>query len=155
METLNIKKKSYRIPHYTVRLVKEGVLPSESKTVDGPAVVVGVARPFIGNTAKEHFVCLLLNSRNHLIGLNLVSVGTLSASLVHPREVFQPAILASAAAIIVVHNHPSGDTTPSPEDKSATKRLKESGELLGIPVLDHVVLSTDGFFSFRENGLLP
>ena len=103
---------------------------------------------------KEHFLAFYLNSRNQMIRLETVSIGTLSASLVHPREVFAPAIEHTAAALIVAHNHPSGDCSPSPEDKVATRRLKESGELLGIPLLDHLIVSKSGFFSFRENGFL-
>ncbi len=103
---------------------------------------------------KEHFLAFYLNSRNQLIRFETVSIGTLSASLVHPREVFAPAIESTAAALIVAHNHPSGDCAPSPEDKVATRRLKESGELLGIPLLDHLIVSSSRFFSFRENGLL-
>ena len=89
-----------------------------------------------------------------LATLDTVSIGTLSASLVHPREVFSPAIAHAAAAIVAVHNHPSGYPTPSSEDRDVTRRLQRAGELLGIPLADHVVVSAAGFFSFREHGLL-
>lgn len=149
-----MKKRMYEVPVYRVDIVKEpGAL--KGPVTDEPFKAARIAREFIGKSAKEHFIMMALDSRNNIIGVNLVSVGTLSASLVHPREVFQPAILLSAAAIIVSHNHPSGDATPSPEDKNATRRLKEAGELLGIPLLDHVVINdSDGHFSFREKGLL-
>jgi DNA repair protein RadC len=89
-----------------------------------------------------------------LATLEVISIGTLSASLCHPREIFAPAIVASAAAIIAIHNHPSGDPTPSAEDRDVTRRLQRAGEILGIPLADHVVVSESGFFSFREHGLL-
>jgi DNA repair protein RadC len=83
-----------------------------------------------------------------------VSVGTLSSSLVHPREVFTPAISRGAAAVVAVHNHPSGDSSPSAEDREATRRLQRAGEVLGIPLADHVIVSESSFFSFRESGIL-
>jgi len=111
--------------------------------------------PFATRSArKEHFLAYYLNARSQLIHAETVSIGTLSASLVHPREVFSPSLSHCAAAVIVAHNHPSGDCTPSSEDKDATRRLQRAGELLGIPLLDHVIVSARGFFSFRENGLL-
>ena len=94
----------------------------------------------MGDKNKEHFYALLLDTKNRIISEQLISVGTLNASLIHPREVFNPAIKASANAIILVHNHPSGDCKPSKEDISVTKMLNESGELIGIKVLDHVVV---------------
>jgi len=103
---------------------------------------------------REQFLSLLLNGRNQLIGFNLVSIGTLTSALVHPREVFKPAILASAAAIILVHNHPSGDPEPSSEDRALTSRLKEAGEIIGIRILDHVVIGDGRFRSLSEEGLL-
>ena len=103
---------------------------------------------------KEHFLAFYVNARSHLVHQETVSIGTLSASLVHPREVFSPAIEHGAAALIVAHNHPSGDCSPSPEDKDATRRLLRSGELLGIPLLDHMIVSVSGVFSFKEHGLL-
>lgn len=104
---------------------------------------------------REHFVAFYLNARQQVIVREVISVGTLSASLVHPREVFKPAILNNAAGLVVAHNHPSGDTTPSAEDKTATRRLKQAGELLGIPLLDHVIVAPRGAsFSFHEGGIL-
>ena len=103
---------------------------------------------------KEHFVAFYLNTRNHWLHYETVSIGTLSASLVHPREVFFPAIAHAAAALIVAHNHPSGDCTPSAEDRDSTLRLLRSGELLGIPLLDHLIVSGLSFYSFKDHGLL-
>ena len=96
--------------------------------------------PELRRAKKEHFVALYLNARNQLVAKETVSVGTLTANLVHPREVFQPAVAHSAASVIVLHNHPSGDPTPSEEDIVLTARLKEAGELMGITLLDHVIV---------------
>jgi DNA repair protein RadC len=106
------------------------------------------------DASQEHFCVLLLDGRHRVLGEEVVSLGTLTASLVHPREVFRPAIRASAAALILVHNHPSGDPEPSPEDRTVTERLARAGELLGVPVLDHVVVAERGFRSLREDGAL-
>src|SRR5688572_19841713 len=95
---------------------------------------------------KEHFVLLVLNNKNRVNGFKLISTGSLTASLVHPREVWRAALHLCAAAVVFVHNHPSGDPAPSPEDIDITRRLKETGEVLGIRVLDHVVLGNERFF---------
>lgn len=102
---------------------------------------------------RENFVVLLLDTKNKVIGINTVSIGTLNSSLVHPREVFKPAILASAAALILAHNHPSGDPKPSREDIEVTKRLIEAGGLLGIQVLDHIIVG-DYCVSLKEQGYI-
>lgn len=103
---------------------------------------------------REQFLALILDGRNRLLGFNLVAIGTLTSALVHPREVFKAAILANAAAIILVHNHPSGDPEPSAEDRALTSRLKEAGEILGIRILDHIVIGDGRFCSLSEEGLL-
>ena len=101
---------------------------------------------------KEHFVALYVNARNRLTHVETVSIGTLTASLVHPREVFGPAVERSAAGVIVAHNHPSGDARPSAEDRAATRRLERAGRILGVPLLDHIVVGEGGYYSFREEG---
>lgn len=103
---------------------------------------------------KEHFIGLYLDACHGLVYREIVSVGTLTASLVHPREVFAPAITRRAAALVVAHNHPSGNPEPSAEDRNTTRRLRDAGRLLGIPLLDHVVIAEWRYFSFREHGLL-
>lgn len=103
---------------------------------------------------KEHFVAFYLDARNALIHRETVSIGTLTASLVHPREVFGPAVERRAAAVIVSHNHPSGDLRPSPQDRETTRRIARAGRILGIPLIDHVVVTQDAYFSFRRKGLL-
>jgi DNA repair protein RadC len=110
------------------------------------------ARFFSAN--KEHFYSLHLNSKNQLIREVLVSIGSLSTSVVHPREVFAPAVRDSTAALIFLHNHPSGDPAPSREDRDCTQRLMHAGNILGIRVLDHIVLGHDDYYSFADSGLL-
>ena len=121
--------------------------------ISSPADVDGLLRGRIANLDRENFVAVLLNTKNEVIGFPTISVGTLSASLVHPREVFKPAIRASAAGVVLAHNHPSGKVEPSREDREVTERLTSVAGIIGIEVLDHVILG-DGYFSMREHGLL-
>jgi DNA repair protein RadC len=103
---------------------------------------------------REHFQVVLLDAKNRVLGTELVSIGTLNASLVHPREALKPAIQRSAAAIILVHNHPTGVPEPSPEDLEVTERFVRSGRIVGIEVLDHVIIGDGRFQSLRESGLM-
>jgi DNA repair protein RadC len=121
--------------------------------LSSPRHVQDYARPY-ATAPKEHFLTIHLNSRHVPLLLEVVSVGTLSASLVHPREVFRRAIAENCAALILAHNHPSGDPAPSPDDIEITTRLTKVGELVGIEVIDHVILAPERYFSFREAGLL-
>lgn len=116
--------------------------------------VAGYFLPRLKDAKREEFRCVLLDTKNRIIKDETVSIGSLTASLVHPRDTFKTAVRESAAAVIFVHNHPSGDTRPSQEDILLTKRLVQAGELLGIRVLDHVIVGNDGHFSFRDNGLI-
>jgi len=103
---------------------------------------------------KEHFVALYLNARNQLVHKETVSIGTLNANLVHPREVFKPAIDCLAASVIIAHNHPSGSVEPSEDDVKVTKRLKEAGMIMGIEIVDHIIITKDNQASFKEKGLI-
>jgi DNA repair protein RadC len=125
------------------------VLPSIRSPSD---VANAVAK--IRKSRKENFVILCLNARNQVIRKETISIGSLNASIVHPREVFQPAIRESAASIVLAHNHPSGDTNPSDDDIELTRRLVRAGEILGIEVLDHVIVSEKKHLSMKEKGLL-
>lgn len=116
--------------------------------------VYTLLRPRIHGEKREHFLVLPLSSKNEVLMVADVSVGTLTNTLVHPREVYEPAIRCGAAHIVLAHNHPSGDPAPSTEDHRLTRVLKEAGTLLGIPVTDHVILGGDTFFSFSEEGML-
>jgi DNA repair protein RadC len=131
-------------------------LEPELKNFDikDPEAVIKAIRASIKDKAKEHFKLILLNPRNKIIGISTISVGTLNASLVHPREVFKDAIMHSAASVVLAHNHPSGDPEPSEDDLKITKKLVDSGKILGIEVLDHIVIGKNIFCSFKERGLI-
>lgn len=123
------------------------------RDVSSPNAVYEFIAPQMRYLTTERFVVIPLNAKNHILDVCVVSEGTLTASLVHPREIFKPAIRRSAHGIILAHNHPSGDPTPSREDKEVTQRLIGAGKLLGIEVLDHIVVGDGRYTSFRERGL--
>jgi DNA repair protein RadC len=127
--------------------------PASGLAIRGPDDVLAHVRD-LPRARREHFIVLLLNARHEMQRRETVSIGSLNASIVHPREVFLPAILHSAASVVLVHNHPSGDPEPSEEDLSITRRLVEVGDLVGIGVLDHVVVASRGLVSFRARQLL-
>jgi DNA repair protein RadC len=127
--------------------------PDGTAPIRGPEDVLGHVRDLV-RARREHFVVLLLNARHEIQARETVSIGSLNASIVHPREVFQPAIVHSAAAVVLVHNHPSGDPEPSEEDLGITRRLVQVGDLVGIGVLDHVIVAARGHVSFRARQLL-
>lgn len=122
-------------------------------TISSPADVYHLARE-IRRLRREHFLVFYLDARNRVGRSEVVSIGTLNASLVHPREVFGPAVREPAASVVLAHNHPSGDTTPSDDDVAITRRLVSAGEILGIAVVDHVIVGPRGYSSFREAHLL-
>jgi DNA repair protein RadC len=149
------KTKQVSIPIYRVTLVREGKIPTYESRIRSSANAYSVLQEFLADTDREHFVILMLDQKNQVIGINTVSIGSLTASVVHPREVYKPLILSNAAAVILGHNHPSGDPQPSKEDRAITQRLKEAGTLLGINVLDHLVIGAEGrYFSFADENLL-
>jgi DNA repair protein RadC len=122
--------------------------------IRGPEDALRVLKRCFASGDREQFLVILLNARHEVLGVETVSVGSLNASIVHPREVFKPAVLCSAASIILAHNHPSGDPEPSEEDLTITKRLVEVGEIHGIAVLDHLIVADRGLVSFRSRQLL-
>lgn len=124
----------------------------EGDAISGPEDVYRHYHPYLRDADHERFAVILLDGRHRVIRDVVISQGTLTASLVHPREVFRPALREGAAALVLVHNHPSGDPTPSGEDRDVTRRLVKAGELLGIPVLDHVIVAERGYRSLREDG---
>lgn len=127
---------------------------SDAVIIRSPHDVAALLSEDLRYLQKEHFVCLFLNTKNHVIAQETLSMGSLNASIVHPREVFRAAIKRSSASIICVHNHPSGDPTPSPEDVQITERLVQAGEIVGIEVLDHVIIGDQRFVSLKELGLM-
>lgn len=142
-------------PRWQIMLVREKPAPSFPATTIRTSRDIADAFDFLTHADREQFWVTALNGKNRITGTHQVSVGTLTASLVHPREVLKVLILSSAAACILIHNHPSGDPTPSAEDMAITQRLSEVGALVGIRILDHVILGDGRYVSFGDEGLLP
>jgi DNA repair protein RadC len=141
----------YRVAKYRVALVRDGSLPVAEKVVREAADVARLMTPLVADLDREGFWVLLLDGKNKIIGVNLVAVGSLTACLVHSREVFKPAIVGSAAAVVLVHNHPSQQPDPSAEDVALTERLRSAGAILGIGVVDHVIVTGDGRYHSLAN----
>jgi len=140
----------YMIREVAIRYV--GARRRAPAKITSPGHVAEYLRRRIRDDAREHFVAIYLDGRHRPIADSVVSIGTATASLVHPREVFQPAIALGACAVLIAHNHPSGDPTPSAEDLEVTKRLAEAGRILGVNLLDHVVWERGGaLHSIRES----
>jgi DNA repair protein RadC len=149
--------KRYRLKLATWIVVRDAEAPSP-RVLNHPDDVARLAMEFVktSDDDKEHFWVVLTNTRHHYLMHSEVSVGSQTASLVHPREVFGPAVREGVHSIVLAHNHPSGDPAPSAEDRSLTTRLKDCGTLLGIELLDHVIVGngTGRWFSFRDAGML-
>ena len=147
---------AYRLKTFRVQFVSEPKEYLTGSSCRSSGDVERVARAIYKtlDADKEHFILLAMNNKNRVNGFKVISTGSLTASLVHPREVWRSALHLCAAAVVFVHNHPSGDAAPSVEDQDITRRLKETGDVLGIRVLDHVVLGNDRVFSFSDRGLL-
>jgi DNA repair protein RadC len=150
-----MKKFENMLPRYRIMLVKE----SEDSFTTYPKFqnsreLFQSFREELAALDREHFFLITLDSKNRTIGYHTISVGSLSSSLVHPREVFKPAILENSAAVIFLHNHPSGDPAPSREDRDCSNRLVEASKILGIRVLDHIIFGESDYYSFADTGLL-
>lgn len=128
--------------------------PLARESVTSPEDGVALLMPRLRYETKEHFLVVLLNSKNKVLEIEQISEGSLNSSVVHPREVFEPAVLHHAAAILTAHNHPSGDPMPSREDKDLTNTLVQAGKYMGIPVLDHIIIGDARYFSFKEHSYL-
>jgi DNA repair protein RadC len=126
----------------------------ERPQINGMDDVIKAVKPMIADANKEFFITLFLNTKNGVLKQEVISIGSLNANIVHPREVFRTACMVSASSIIVAHNHPSGDPTPSREDIELTKKLAEAGKMIGIDVLDHVIIGHDRNYGFKDKGLL-
>ena len=119
-----------------------------------PALAAGLIRRVLPDNVREHFVALLLNVRQEVVGFYVVATGGAASCPVGAREIFQAAVVAGATGLVLGHNHPSGDPTPSPEDRTVTQRLKQAGELLGIPIVDHLIIGGERFYSLFDHGEL-
>lgn len=137
-----------------VMLVRDARGRQDDVILDTPEAAFRFLRPEARRLDREHLWRVDIDTRSRVLGFEVVSIGTLSASLVHPREIMKGALLANAAGIILAHNHPSGDCSPSPEDRDATQRVRRACELMGVPLIDHIVIGGDKFYSFKGSGLL-
>ncbi|MFD1426439.1 RadC family protein [Kroppenstedtia sanguinis] len=130
-------------------------LPAERTQIRSPGDAADYVMDEMRHLSQEHFLCLFLNTKNRVIDKKCIFVGSLNSSVVHPREVFREAIRRSSAGVICVHNHPSGDPTPSREDIHVTERLVEVGQIVGIELLDHIIIGDHRYYSMKEKGIIP
>ena len=156
--TNSAKPTQYHIPLYTIKLVRDSSIKTHSKSIRNSDSLNDVARTLFSGLDREHLVVVMLDTKMNMIGVNTVFVGSLNTVAVSVREVFKPAIVSNANAIVLMHNHPSGDPTPSPDDISTTSLIKEAGKMLDIELLDHIIYGEDNngerFLSMRATGLL-
>ncbi|MFD1031853.1 JAB domain-containing protein [Metaplanococcus flavidus] len=143
-----------RINIVSLKLVKESSLLYKERNIRSPKDAYKLMKHFLGELDREMLIVINLDIKNAPLSINICHIGSLNASIVHPREVMKSAILSNAASIMVGHNHPSGNSTPSTEDIAVTKRLAEAGRIVGIELLDHIIVCDDEFLSFQEKGYL-
>ena len=142
------------IPKVQVSMVKEIYVSNTAYRCSEDVANSEIAEKELRNSDREKFICVHFSINNKIISYEVVSMGSLTSSIVHPREVFKAAILANAASVLFMHNHPSGNTEPSIDDIEITKRLCKAGSILGINVLDHLIITTNDYLSFRQKGLI-
>jgi len=144
-----------RINIVSIKMVKEGSILYDVRQISTPSEAAGLGRLFLEDFDREQVVVCCLDTKNHPISLNVISIGCLNSSLIHPREIFKTAILSNSAGIILFHNHPSCDPEPSQEDINISTRIKKAGKIMGIELLDHIIIgSDDSYCSLKEKGLL-
>lgn len=146
------KQPQKRINIVSVKLVKESSLLYKERSIQSPEDGYNLIKHFLGDLDREAFIVISLDTKNSPVSINICHIGSLNASIVHPREVMKAAILSNAASILVGHNHPSGISSPSREDIEVTTRLVEAGKIIGIELLDHIIVGDDNFVSLKEQG---
>ena len=151
----NTNTHAKRVNIVSIKMIREGSILYNIRKVGSPSDAVILGRRFLEYADREKLIVCCMDTKNQPLCINVVSIGSLNSSIVHPREVFKVAILSNAASIIIFHNHPSGDTTPSSEDINVTNRLKEAGKLIGIDLIDHIIIgSKSSYCSLKEKGIL-
>jgi len=143
-----------RISIVSIKMVREASVLYDIRKIGSPKDCVELGKKFLEDADREQLIVCCLDIKNQPTAINVVSVGSLNSSIVHPREVFKPAILSNSASIILFHNHPSGDVAPSREDISITERIKESGRMLGIELIDHIIIGNNSYCSLKEKGII-
>lgn len=150
-KTKNIRKR--RLNVVTLQMLREKTFPYQTNKITSPDSAANLLKEFIGNSDRENLVLLCLDTKNQITALHTVAIGSLNSAIVHPREIFKVAVLSNAASIILAHNHPSSDPTPSREDIEVTKRIKEASLIMGVELLDHVIVGPNSeYCSLREKG---
>ena len=142
------------IPRYRLMMVRDGSVRIRKAKLTAPEVAADLLKSYLKDLDREHFVVVALDTRMKPLGIHTVSIGSVDAAIVHPREVFKFAILSNATTILLGHNHPSGDRTPSEDDISLTKRLVEAGKVLGIDITDHLVIGNGDYYSMKRQNLI-
>ena len=141
---------SKRVDIVSIKIVKEKSVKYENRRISTPGDAQYLCRRFLEDSDREQLIVVSLDTKNQPNTINVASIGSLNSSIVHPREIFKSAILSNANSIIIAHNHPSGNPTPSPQDIQFTKRMEECGEMMGIQLLDHIIVGDSGYISLRE-----
>lgn len=149
-----MSKHAKRVNIVQIKLVRENLIHYKDRKIKSPADAYNLMQQYLGDVDREHFVVICLDTKNQPTCIQTVHIGSLNASIVHPREVLKSALLSNSASIIVGHNHPSNVPTPSSEDIEVTERLVEAGKILGIDVLDHLIICSDSFTSLKEKGYM-
>lgn len=143
---------SKRVNIVSIKMVKESSILYGNRRITSPKEAVELIRIVLEDSDREKLVVCCLNTKNEPTSISIVSIGSLNSSIVHPREVFKTAILSNSASIIIAHNHPSGDTKPSKEDINVTERIRESGKIIGIEMIDHMIIGgNEKYMSFKED----
>ncbi len=145
---------SKRVNIVSIKMFKEGSILYKNRQILSPKDSVNLLKDFINDSDREMLIVCCLDTKNQPTCINIVSIGTINTSLVHPREVFKTAILSNSASIIMAHNHPTGDTCPSKEDIGITSRIKEVGKILGIELLDHLIIGYENYRSLKQEGYI-
>ena len=152
--SINEDSRGNYIPKVQISMVKEIYVSNTAYRCSEDVANSEIAEKELRNSDREKFICIHFSINNKIISYEVVSMGSLTSSIVHPREVFKAAILANAASVLFMHNHPSGNTEPSIDDIEITKRLCKAGSILGINVLDHLIITRNDYLSFRQKGLM-
>lgn len=149
---MNSKQPAKRVDIVSLKLVRESSVLYRQRTIRSPKDAYELVQSFVEDADRERFLVVCLDTKNRPTSISECHVGSLNASIAHPREIMKSAVLSNAASVLLVHNHPSGDPTPSPEDIDVTKRISQAGEILGIEVIDHLIVGDGEFVSLKEKG---
>ena len=143
-----------RVNLVSLKVIKESSVLYSNRRISTPIEAVNLLRNLLEDCDREKMLVCCLNTKNEPTNISVVSIGSLNSSIVHPREVFKTAIISNSASILIAHNHPSGNSTPSKEDINITERIKKSGEIIGIKMIDHIIIGENSYTSLKEDGII-